>query len=212
MSNAEESKPEPQDTWLQGRDILPSNLPSAQSPALTAEQPSVESAPRRKPRRWSLIVGLPVVAIIFLIVGFLVGNTLSGMSGGGSAAGMRTLTNVGGDPLVSAQVDATPPIPKAPVLFLEAQAKGDGQAVWDQLAPQAQQAITQGGGSPEALTAELKQNPLPPLRQITFVGGYQMNDGREAAIYVITADVNGSRQQVPYFFTVDTNGKIDEWH
>lgn len=212
MSNPDESKPEPQDTWLQGRDILPSNIPTAQSPALTPEQPSNGQAPRRKPRRWSLIVGLPVVAIVFLVVGFFVGTNLTGGSGAGSAAGMRTLSNVGGDPLVSAQVDPTPPIPKAPVLFLEAQAKADGQAMWDQLAPEAQQAITQGGGSPEALTAALQKNPLPTLRQITFVAGYQMNDGREATIYVVTADVNGSRQQVPFFFTVDTNGKIDEYH
>jgi hypothetical protein len=39
-----------------------------------------------------------------------------------------------------------------------------------------------------------------------------MNDGREATMFVVTADVNGALRQVPYYFTVDTQGKIDEVH
>jgi hypothetical protein len=114
--------------------------------------------------------------------------------------------------LLSARVEASPPVPRAPVIYLEAQAKGDGQTAWNELSAAAQQQIAAQGGSAAALTQELQQSPLPPVKQITFVGGSVMGDGREATMFVVTADVNGALRQVPYYFTVDTQGKIDEVH
>jgi hypothetical protein len=114
--------------------------------------------------------------------------------------------------LLNAAVDPAPPVPAAPVRYLEAQAKGDGQTMWTLLSAAAQQQLSANGGSPQALTQMLQSNPRPALKQITFVGGSQMGDGREATIFVVTADVNGQLRQAPYYFTVNTEGKIDEVH
>lgn len=220
MAAPEQPAPDDRGTWLEGRDILPANLPQQGVPFTP---PGVAPPKQRRPRRWSLIVGLPLVILGVLAVAAVMSSHVLGVIGpGGSApsaavqsnasASIRVMTSIGGDPLVSAQVDPTPPIPKSPVAYLEAQAKGDGQTAWDQLSAIAQQQLAQQGGSAAALTQDLQQNPLPPLKQITFVGGSVMTDGREAAIFVVTVDVNGALRQVPYYFTVDTQGKIDEVH
>lgn len=204
----------PQGTWLEGKDILPANLPT--QPA-DLDRPS--GKPRKRAKPWSLIIGLPIVVIICLALGVYGGLRLSTMLTGGSSGlfsgskgGIATANNVNGDPLLSARVESEPALPEAPVHYLEAQAKGDGQTMWDQLSPGAQQQFTSQGGSADAFTKALQQGPRPDLKQITFVGGSTMGDGREAAVFVVTADINGSLQQVPYYFTVDVNGKIDEVH
>jgi hypothetical protein len=224
VSAPEQTPSNDQGTWLQGRDILPANIPSQAAEPKPAAPPPPESPPPRRPRRWSLILGVPLFLIIVLIVVAVVttGGGLTGRLPGGTAGtaaasgtaepGIQTAVSIDGDPLLSARVETSPPIPKAPVLYLEAQAKGDGQTAWNELSAAAQSQIAQQGGSAAALTAELKQSPLPPVKQITFVGGSVMNDGREATMFVVTADVNGALRQVPYYFTVDTQGKIDEVH
>lgn len=223
MSAPEQTPSNDQGTWLQGRDILPANTPSPVAEPKPAAPPP-EATPPRRPRRWSLILGLPLLIIIVLVVVGLVASggsltsrlaaSLPGSAGASATAGpgIQTAANIGGDPLLSARVETSPPVPRAPVLYLEAQAKGDGQTAWNELSQAAQQQIAQQGGSAAALTAELQQSPLPPVKQITFVGGSVMNDGREATMFVVTADVNGALRQVPYYFTVDTQGKIDEVH
>ncbi len=209
-------------TWLQGRDMLPPNIPNqvGQRPITAPEV----SAPVRRPRPWSLILGVPLLLVIVLGAAWIMtsgsgsrSNLLANLPGRAVAtatpdSGIRALSSVGGDPLLSARIQTSPPVPKAPVLYLEAQAKGDGQTAWNELSPAAQQQIAQQGGSAAALTQALQQSPLPPVKQITFVGGSVMGDGREATIFVVTADVNGALRQVPYYFTVDTQGKIDEVH
>ncbi|HEY8742576.1 MAG TPA: hypothetical protein VIU62_05730 [Chloroflexota bacterium] len=209
-------------TWLQGRDILPPNIPNqAGQQFVPAPEPVVRA---RRPKPWSLILGVPLLIIVVLAAAWMIGSgggarssLLAGLPGHAAATatadpGIRAASNVGGDPLLSARIESSPPVPKAPVVYLEAQAKGDGQTAWNELSTGAQQQITQQGGSAAALTQALQQSPLPPVKQITFVGGSVMGDGREATIFVVTADVNGALQQVPYYFTVDTQGKIDEVH
>jgi hypothetical protein len=83
---------------------------------------------------------------------------------------------------------------------LEDQARGDGQAAWDELSVAAQQHIAQQGGSAISLTQELQRSPLPPILQITFAGGSTMIDGREAAVFIVTANVADTQRQVPYYF------------
>lgn len=218
MSTSEPSTPAqegaPQGTWLEGKDILPANLPSQ-----PADLDRPVGKPRKRAKPWSLIIGLPVVIIICLAIGVYGGLRLSTMlTGGGggpfsgSQGGVATANKVNGDPLLSARVESEPALPESPVHYLEAQAKGDGQVMWDQLSPTAQQQFSTNGVSPQAITQQLQQGPRPNLKQITFVGGSTMGDGREAAVFVVTADINGSLQQVPYYFTVDVNGKIDEVH
>ena len=210
-------------TWLEGRDILPANTPTQIRPS-QPPPPQAAPLPERRPRPWSLILGVPLLIVLVLGVAWLVTSS-SGVRSGllaslpGHAAAtataqpdIRTAANVGGDPLLSARIETAPPVPRAPVIYLEAQAKGDGQAAWNELSAAAQQQIAAQGGSAAALTQELQQSPLPPVKQITFVGGSVMGDGREATIYVVTADVNGALRQVPYYFTVDPQGKIDEVH
>lgn len=223
MDTHEQPPNEEPGTWLEGRDILPANAPAridANQPPL----PQPAAATTRRPRPWSLILGMPLLILLVLGVVWLVtsaGSVRSGLMGvlpGHAAAtataqpAIRTASNVGGDPLLSARVETSPPVPRAPVIYLEAQAKGDGQTAWNELSAAAQQQIAAQGGSAAALTQELKQSPLPPVKQITFVGGSVMGDGREATMFVVTADVNGALRQVPYYFTVDTQGKIDEVH
>jgi hypothetical protein len=224
MSAPDRPESEEQGTWVSGRDILPPNFPHQAPPTAPPPAPAL-GAPRR-PRPWSLILGVPLLVIIVLGVAWVVtssgsahGGLLAGLPGRAPAAAtatdgssVRTATDVGGDPLLSARVETSPLVPRAPVLYLEAQAKGDGQTAWNELSAAAQQQITQNGGSAAALTQALQQSPLPPVKQITFAGGSTMNDGREATIFVVTADVNGTLRQVPYYFTVDTQGKIDEVH
>jgi len=217
VSTAGEPSQGQEGTWLQGHDILPSNIPGAKAAeTLLQNQPvAVVEPPKRRRRRWSVIVGLPVVAILFLAIGLVAGHYFLASPAQLSASGggqVHTMTNVGGDPLVSAAVDASPQIPIAPVHFLEAQAKGDGQAMWNLLSPAAQAQLSSQGGSADALTKGLQGGPLPTVKQITFAGGSQMSDGRWATIYILTADLNGQIRQVPYYFTVNTDGKIDEFH
>lgn len=204
----------PQGTWLEGKDILPANLPTQPSDLDRPVGP-----PRKRARPWSLIVGLPLVIIVCLALGVVGGLRLStmltGASGGAFSSGqggVATANNVNGDPLLSARVESVPTLPQAPVRYLEAQAKGDGQTMWNQLSSNAQQQFSSSGGSAQAFTQALQQGPRPDVKQITFVGGSTMGNGREAAIFVVTADINGSLEQVPYFFTVNTDGKIDEVH
>lgn len=223
MDTRERPTTEEPGTWLEGRDILPANTPAHIS---TSQPPPVPppAAPERRTRPWSLILGVPLLILLVLGAVWLVGSAGSVRSGllgvlpGHAAAAataqptIRAASSVGGDPLLSARVEASPPVPRAPVIYLEAQAKGDGQTAWNELSAAAQQQIAAQGGSAAALTQELQQSPLPPVKQITFVGGSVMGDGREATMFVVTADVNGALRQVPYYFTVDTQGKIDEVH
>jgi hypothetical protein len=225
VSTPEQPESEQQGTWIEGRDILPANIPQQSAPIPPPAPPT--SAPQRPgshPRPWSLIIGVPVLIIVCLAIGAAVLSARTGQGGILTGLGARatatptagstihTAADIGGDPLLGARLETSPPIPRAPVLYLEAQAKGDGQTAWDELSAGAQQQLAQQGGSAAALTQALKQSPLPPLKQITFVGGSTMSDGREATIFVVTADVNGALRQVPYYFTVDTAGKIDEVH
>ena len=223
MDTHEQPPKEEPGTWLEGRDILPANTPTAIYPSPPPpSQPA--TPPARRPRPWSLILGVPVLILLVLGAVWLVGSAggvRSGLIGAlpGHAVAtataqpaIRAASNVGGDPLLSARVETSPPVPRAPVVYLEAQAKGDGQTAWNELSAAAQQQIAAQGGSAAALTQELQQSPLPPVKQITFVGGSVMGDGREATMFVVTADVNGALRQVPYYFTVDTQGKIDEVH
>ena len=224
MSAPEQTPSNDQGTWLQGRDILPANIPSQFAEPKPAAPPPASPPPERRPRRWSLILCVPLFIINLInLVGLvasgggLASRLTAGLPGNARAAataepGIQTAVNINGDPLLSARVETSPAIPRAPVLYLEAQAKGDGQTAWNELSAAAQSQIAQQGGSAAALTAELQQSPLPPVKQITFVGGSVMNDGREATMFVVTADVNGALRQVPYYFTVDTQGKIDEVH
>ena len=222
MDTREQPPSDERGTWLQGRDMLPPNIPNQGGQQLVA--PPEVSAPVRRPRPWSLLLGLPLLILILLGAAWVVtsggdarSKLLANLPGRAAATatvdpGIRAASDVGGDPLLSARIQTRPPVPKAPVLYLEAQAKGDGQTAWNLLSLTAQQQITQQGGSAAALTQALQQSPLPPVKQITFVGGSVMGDGREATIFVVTADVNGALRQVPYYFTVDTQGKIDEVH
>lgn len=222
MSAPEQPSSSDQGTWLQGRDILPANIPHQVAPSPAPVKPP-EGPERRRPRPWSLILGVPLLIVVLAVAwlvtssGDLRSRVAAALPGHAAAAataapGIRALANVGGDPLLSARVESSPPVPRAPVLYLEAQAKGDGQTAWNELSGAAQQQISQQGGSAAALTQALQQSPLPPVKQITFVGGSVMSDGREATMFVVTADVNGALRQVPYYFTVDTQGKIDEVH
>ena len=210
MSAPEPTAGENQGTWLEGRrDILPANLPTMLAPP--GAPPTAAGAPapaRRRPRPWSLLVGLPLVALLF----FGLGTVVSARFLRSAAGGIQTGSNIGGDPLLSAHVEATPNLPPAPVHFLEALAKGDGQAMWQELSAASQQQITQNGGSPQALAQALQQGGHPDVTQITFAGGSTLPDGREAAIFVVTANVNGALRAIPYYFTVNTEGKIDEFH
>jgi hypothetical protein len=122
------------------------------------------------------------------------------------------MKNVNGDSMVSANVNGRPPIPTAPIRFLEAQAKGDGTGMWNELSTDFQQQLAQQGGSADALTQALHQGPLPDVQQITFVGGSVLAGGDEACIFVVTANVNDTESQVPWYFTVDPTGKIIEFH
>lgn len=226
MSAPDRPESEEQGTWVTGRDILPPNVLHQAPLSAPQPQPGPAAPSPHRPRPWSLILGVPLLVIVVLGVAWLVtssGGLRSGLVAGlpgqaaatATAAGgtsIRSAANVGGDPLLSARVEASPLVPRAPVLYLEAQAKGDGQTAWNELSAAAQQQITQNGGSAAALTQALQQSPLPPVKQITFVGGSTMSDGREATMFVVTADVNGALRQVPYYFTVDTQGKIDEVH
>jgi hypothetical protein len=218
MSTADRPTPaqegSPEGTWLEGKDILPANLPTQ-----PADLDRPVGPPRKRPRPWSLIVGLPLLIIVCLALGVFGGLRLGSMLSGGNGAmfsggqgGIATANDINGDPLLSARVESEPALPQAPVRYLEAQAKLDGQTMWDQLSPSAQQQFSSQGGSAQAFTQALQQGPHPDVKQITFVGGSTMGDGREAAIFVVTADVNGTLRQVPYFFTVNTDGKIDEVH
>jgi len=216
VSTAGEPSQGQEGTWLQGHDILPSNIPGAKAAeTLFENKPAAPvEPPKRRRRRWSVLVGLPFVAILLVAIGLVVRLHFASpaqLSASGSGQ-VHTMTNVGGDPLVSAAVDASPQIPIAPVHFLEAQAKGDGQTMWDLLSPAAQAQLSSQGGSADALTKGLQGGPLPTVKQITFAGGSQMSDGRWATIYILTADLNGQIRQVPYYFTVNTDGKIDEFH
>jgi hypothetical protein len=117
-----------------------------------------------------------------------------------TTAGPLVANTIDGDPLVSARLEGNPPVPMAAVQYLEDQARGDGQAAWDELSVAAQQQIAQQGGSAVALTQELQRSPLPPILQITFAGGSTMIDGREAAVFIVTANVADTQRQVPYYF------------
>jgi hypothetical protein len=117
-----------------------------------------------------------------------------------TTAGPLVANTIDGDPLVSARLEGNPPVPMAAAQYLEDQARGDGQAAWDELSVAAQQQIAQQGGSAIALTQELQRSPLPPILQITFAGGSTMIDGREAAVFIVTANVADTQRQVPYYF------------
>lgn len=187
-------------------DILPANIPPGPRDAGGSVPPA------RRPRRRGRIVSWFVVGLVGIGLGVAVGLRFGLPLVVARGGAVHTLTNVFGDPLVNARVIGEPPIPKAPVAYLEAQAKGDAQAMWALYSPTAQQLLTKAGEGPQQLTQALQAHPLPPIKQITFAGGVVLSDGREATIFVVTADVNGVLEQAPYYFTVNANGQIDEAH
>ena len=194
---------EPARSWASNRqDILPANI-------LTGP-PAAPSA--RRPRRGRAIARMLAVGLAGLVLGVILGLRVGMPLVVGRGGAVHTLATVNGDPLVNARVVGEPPIPQAPIAYLEAQAKGNGQAMWALYSPQAQQLLTKAGGGPQQLTQALQANPMPPVKQITFAGGVLLNDGREATVFVVTADAGGALEQVPYYFTVNANGQIDEAH
>ncbi|MCL4541684.1 MAG: hypothetical protein M1396_05030 [Chloroflexi bacterium] len=210
--SAPESPTPPTEPWPPGsKDTLPPNIPPAASTAISTSPLSPRKSGRGK------LTGLIVITIVVpLIVGIALGVVLDAKviapHFNKQTTLIHTLSNIGGNPLFSAHVNGEPLIPPAPFKFLEAQAQDNGQAMWNELSPSEQQALAAQGGSPQQLTALLKKQGKIDVRQITFAGGAMLNDGREACIFIVTADVNGALRQAPYYFTVDTNGKIDEFH
>jgi hypothetical protein len=201
-----ETAREPEGSWASaGQDILPANI-------LTGPASAVSPPPARRRRHGRAIAGVLAVGLAGLVLGVILGLRVGMPLVVGRGGAVHTLTTVNGDPLVNARVVGEPPIPQAPIAYLEAQAKGNGQAMWALYSPQAQQLLTKEGGGPQQLTQILRAHPLPAIKQITFAGGVLLNDGREATVFVVTANVNGALTQVPYYFTVNANGQIDEAH
>jgi hypothetical protein len=117
MDTRERPTTEEPGTWLEGRDILPANTPAHVS---TSQPPPVPppAAPERRTRPWSLILGVPLLILLVLGAVWLVGSAGSVRSGllgvlpGHAAAAataqptIRAASSVGGDPLLSARVEA----------------------------------------------------------------------------------------------------------
>lgn len=209
MSAPESPTPSTEPWPPDSKDTLPPNIP------LTAST-TIPTPPPRKSSRGKLI-GLIIISIVVpLILGIAIGAVLGvkviAPHFNKQTPLIHSLSNIGGNPLFSARVNGEPPIPQAPFKFLEAQAQDNGQTMWNLLSPTEQQALAAQGGSAQQLTALLKTQGKIDVRQITFAGGAMLNDGREACVFIVTADVNGALRQAPYYFTVDTNGKIDEFH
>jgi hypothetical protein len=92
-------------TWLQGRDMLPPNIPNqvGQRPITAPEV----SAPVRRPRPWSLILGVPLLLVIVLGAAWIMtsgsgsrSNLLANLPGRAVAtatpdSGIRALSSVG---------------------------------------------------------------------------------------------------------------------
>ncbi|MCL4545747.1 MAG: hypothetical protein M1118_14325 [Chloroflexi bacterium] len=191
----------------ESKDTLPPNIPVTEQPV-----PPMPAKPRRRFRYAALFVVMVIVLLVGGVAGGVVGVNVIAPRLTGQNLLIHTLTDIGGNPLFDARVQGEPPVPQAPFIFLEAQAAGDGQAMWNQLSPSEQQALSSQGGSPTKLTSLLQQQGKIDVKEITFVGGAMLSDGREACVFVVTANVNGALRQAPYYFTVDTNGKIDEFH
>ncbi len=231
MSSGSGPNTEQEPTWVTGRDILPPNLPRQEAPT-SPSQPQFQHftpAPvQRGPRRWSLLIGIPVIVLVVLVAGIAISGSLLGRGlhiglpstaaapanasvPTGASADAVTETKLFNDPLVDEHIVTNIPAPKAPVSFIEAWTKQDSQTMWGELSPGAQQQFQQAGASATNF-AQIPFGPSMQIKSITYVAGSRLNDGRVATIFAITFSVNGSDTELPYYFTVNTDGLIDEFH
>lgn len=101
--------------------------------------------------------------------------------------------------------------PPALQTYIKGQTSFDAALMWTAMSDQLQQAVVSQGGSPEALQQNLEQARTQGRRfkDVTYLTGYRLDDGRAIFLYVLSMEADGDSRQVPYLFTVGKDGKID---
>lgn len=101
----------------------------------------------------------------------------------------------------------------APIIesYLKAQNRFDAGVMWETMSERYQKILATRGVNAEILQQQLDmaRSHGRHFKDITYVAGYELNDGSSIYLYVVTVEMDGESQQVPHLFTVDPNGKID---
>jgi hypothetical protein len=103
--------------------------------------------------------------------------------------------------------------PPATEAYLHGTAAYDARQVWESLAPEALENLSDRIGGLEGLQRQLDASRQQgyKLEQITYVGGTALDDGTSFHFYVVRQRsplTRGEAEWVPYTFVLDRSGKI----
>ena len=114
---------------------------------------------------------------------------------------------------VSAMGSGEPSLAAPPAVesYIKGQGNFDANLMWKAMSERFQQRIMAQGGSIEGLQQQLDAARAQgrQFKDVKYIAGYRLNDGRTIHLYVIDMEVGGELVQIPYLFTVDRGGKID---
>jgi hypothetical protein len=165
---------------------------------------------------WHPGVGLVGVVLAVGVLGFAVGGLNSSQLLQGRGTSQTTApVDPAAAPAPALSVQAASTTAPAPAVdqYIKGMTTFDAKLMWDSLDPTAVQTMVSQGGSQTTLQQRLddaKQNGAA-YEDITFIGGYPLQNGQRYLFYVVTRrgfTGPGQLDQIFFVFTVGQNGKI----
>lgn len=164
---------------------------------------------------WHPVAGLVVAVVAVGAIGIGLGGSHSLQLLQGQVTPSGVVSSRVPAPATNVSVQSAPSVAPPPSVtqYIRGMTSFNAQLMWDALDQQAIQAMQSQGGSQQQLQQRLDdaKNNGASYEDVTYVGGYPLQNGQKYFFYVVSRRgfaSPGQFDQVFFVFTVGPNGKI----